>query len=373
VRGETITAAHLSEAAWWPPHSAEANHAGLMDAIPNIPGTLVFEESTANSFNQFHGHWEAACRGESLFEPIFLSWLLADEYVAPVAPDFERTPDEEKLVERYGMTDGQLMFRRLKIAEKGLALFQQEFPLCADEAFMTSGHPVFHPERLLDMLHAAPKPIAQKTLDLDGEWVDSPVGELLCYLPHDPAGTYYIGADVGFGVRKDYSVAQILDGQKRQAAIWRSNRVNSDRFGSILAALGRYFNDAHIIAERNGPGILTNRVLHKDHAYPWVYQETVYDKITDTETLAVGFLTTEKSKSLIVGELQAAIRCRDIEIYDEATLKELQSFIQTETGRLEAEKGKNDDCVMSLALANHVHAGAWEPIEVPDEMYTTID
>ena len=171
------------------------------------------------------------------------------------------------------------------------------------------------------------------------------------------------------GLRLFIAAAVVLSGIAIVVAT--ASATAPTRNGAI--AFRRYFNDAHIIAERNGPGILTNRVLHKDHAYPWVYQETVYDKITDTETLAVGFLTTEKSKSLIVGELQAAIRCRDIEIYDEATLKELQSFIQTETGRLEAEKGKNDDCVMSLALANHVHAGAWEPIEVPDAMYTTID
>jgi hypothetical protein len=373
VRGETITAAHLSEAAWWPPHSAEANHGGLMDAIPNIPGTIVIEESTANGFNAFHGRWETASKGKSLFEPIFLSWLLADEYSEAVPPDFVPTPDEEKLIERYGMTDGQLQFRRLKIAEKGLGLFQQEFPLCPEEAFMTSGHPVFHPERVLEMLTTRTKPIAQKTLDLDGEWVNHPVGELLCYLPHDPAETYYIGADVGFGVRKDYSVAQILDGKKRQAAVWRSNRVNSDRFGTVLASLGHYFNDAHLIIERNGPGILTNRVVHKDHSYPWIFQETVYDRVTDTETVSIGFLTSEKSKSLVVGELQAAIRCDEMQLYDETTLKELQSFIQTDSGRLEGEKGKHDDTVMSLALANHIHEGSWTPVETPEEMYFGID
>jgi hypothetical protein len=373
VRGETITAAHLSEAAWWPPHSAEQNYAGLMDAIPNIEGTLVFEESTANSFNQFHTHWEAAVKGESLFEPIFLSWLLAAEYTAAVPEDFERTPDEQELVDRYDMTDGQLMFRRLKIAEKGLALFQQEFPLCPEEAFMTSGHPVFHPERILKMLREVREPIARKTLELDGDWHDHPVGELWCYLPHDPAQTYYIGADVGFGVRKDYSVAQILDGQKRQCAVWRSNRVNPDRFGSILAALGHLYNDAHLITERNGPGILTNRIVHKEHAYPWVYQETQYDKTTDTETVHIGFLTTEKSKALVIGELQAAIRLAEMELYDETTLKELKCFIQTETGRLEAEKGQHDDCVLSLALCNHIHEGAWTPVETPEELYVGID
>lgn len=372
-RGETITAAHLSEAAWWPSHGAESNYSGLMDAIPNARGTLVFEESTANSFNQFYTHWEAACKGDSLFRPIFLSWLLSEEYTATVPTGFERTPNEEELVARYGMTDGQLVFRRHKIADKGLALFQQEFPLCAEEAFLTSGHPVFNPERVHEMLRDCREPLAKKTLELDGTWTQNPVGELHCFLPHDPAGTYYIGADASYGVRKDYAVAQVLDGYKRQAAVWRSNRVDADRFGTVVAAMGRFFNNAQIICERNAPGNLTNRVIHKDEEYPWVYQETQYDKVTDTETQHVGFLTTEKSKGLVIGELQAALREGGLELYDSTTLKEMQSFIQTESGRLEAEKGHHDDHVMSLALVNHIHEGAWSPVETPDELYVSIE
>jgi large subunit ribosomal protein L25 len=147
-RSEMFTGAHLSEAAWWPQGSAEDNHAGLMDCIPNAPGMLVFEESTANSYNMFFQHWQAALKGESVFEAIFLSWLMADEYRAPVTEGFERTPDEEEIVKLYGATDEQLMFRRHKIAEKGADLFKQEFPLCAEEAFLTTGHPVFKPEAI---------------------------------------------------------------------------------------------------------------------------------------------------------------------------------------------------------------------------------
>ena len=44
--------------------------------------------------------------------------------------------------------------------------------------------------------------------------------------------------------------------------------------------------------------------------------------------------------------------------------------IVSETGAMEAEQGCFDDCVMSLALANWVHEGAWEPVETPEELYT---
>jgi hypothetical protein len=45
------------------------------------------------------------------------------------------------------------------------------------------------------------------------------------------------------------------------------------------------------------------------------------------------------------------------------------TYIVTESGSMEAEHGCFDDCVMSLALANYVHEGAWDPAESTDEFY----
>ena len=45
------------------------------------------------------------------------------------------------------------------------------------------------------------------------------------------------------------------------------------------------------------------------------------------------------------------------------------TYIVTPTGGMSAEAGCFDDCVMSLALANHIHEGSWEPIQSTDEYY----
>ena len=39
---------------------------------------------------------------------------------------------------------------------------------------------------------------------------------------------------------------------------------------------------------------------------------------------------------------------------------------------MEADSGCFDDTVMSLALANYIHEGAWEPIESLDEYYVEV-
>jgi hypothetical protein len=131
----------------------------------------------------------------------------------------------------------------------------------------------------------------------------------------------------------------------------------------VLAELGRFYNEALVICEANNSGGGTaNHVLAKAELYQKVFQETLYDKVTDTETLRYGFLTTEKSKSFVIDRLRANVRTKDIQIYDERTLLEMRSFIVTESGRMESERGTHDDHVIALALADHINEGVFQPI-----------
>jgi hypothetical protein len=123
-RGETIQLAHLSEAAFYPPATAKDNINGLMQAIPNSKGTFVFVESTANGIgNPFHDIWTNAVNGTNEYEAVFIPWFIQTEYRMPVPEKFERTPEEDELVKKYGLDDQQLMFRRRKIAVNGLEMF----------------------------------------------------------------------------------------------------------------------------------------------------------------------------------------------------------------------------------------------------------
>lgn len=371
VRGDTLTALHLSEAAWWPKSSALANYSGLMDAMPTgrfAKGTIAFEESTANSYNMFYEHWRSAELGESDWETAFLPWFWDPSCEADPTENFERSPGEIALTETVfeltgeELTDAHLMFRRLKIAEKGEELFKQEYPSWPEEAFLTSGAPVFDADTISEALKGAKEPTDRLMLMPGGQWEPYKLGELHCFLPHDEDETYYIGGDVGFGVGKDSSVLQVLDSKHRQAAVWRSNRVNADRFGDVAASLATYYNSAYLCVERNGPGILTNRVIHVDNGYTNVHTEVTYNKISDEETEVVGFGTTVKTKPLVVEELRAKVVQKTIQIFDRVTLEELRRFIVSESGRFEAESGHHDDHVIALCLAAHVNEGDWRPI-----------
>ena len=139
---------------------------------------------------------------------------------------------------------------------------------------------------------------------------------------------------------------KILDSKKRQVATWRG-QVHPDYFAEVLYALGMEYNEALVIVENNSHGILTCTRLGKDMAYPAFYTEVQYDKITDRETVKLGFTTTAKTKPLIIDQLRASMREGELEINDKTTISEMLTYVVSDTGAMEAEPGCFDDCVMS--------------------------
>jgi hypothetical protein len=368
-RGETITVAHLSELAFWPKSTAKDIFNGIMQAIPNRPNTCVFVESTANGVSgEFYNLWKGAVDGTNGFMPVFLPWFIQDEYRLPVKQGFERTPEEERLCELHNLDDEQLMFRREKVGQNGVDLFRQEYPSTPEEAFLTTGRPVFNPEQLSEMADAAPK--GAPTMGLINEiMVEDRRGEMTVFAKPDASENYYIGADVAMGVRGgDYSVAQVLDSHKRQVAVWRGH-VHPDYFANVLQAIGFYFNTAKIAVESNNHGILTCTRLGKDMAYPNFYTETVYDKLDDKETINLGFKTNTKTKPLIIDQLRASLREQELKLSDRTTIQELMTYVVTENGNMEAEAGCHDDTVTALAIANHIHEGIFTPVVSTDDFY----
>lgn len=370
ARGETITHAHLSELGFWPNATANENLNAVLQAIPNAPGTSIIIESTANGMTgPYYDMWQGAVNGSNGFYPFFSPWFETDEYQETAPEGMELSPEEEDLRKAHGLTNDQLYWRRRKIAANGRELFMQEYPATPDEAFLASGRPVFVPEQIHEMLRLAPEPVERLALEA-GEWQQHPRGELLVYKKYEPGETYYIGADIGMGIKGgDYSVAQILDSQKNQVAVWRG-LVHPDYFADVLFALGNYYNEAVIAPENNSHGLLTAIRLGRDLAYPHVWTDVSEGQLNDRESITIGFRTTVKTRPLIIDRLRAALREGEMIVNDKTTLREMLSFVVTESGKMEAENGCHDDCVMSLAICNHIHEGKFTPVTMRDEWYT---
>lgn len=148
-RSQTVQLFHGSEVAFWP--NAATHFAGVVQAIPDLPGTEIVLESTANGMGgEFHERWKQAVKGVGDYIPIFIPWFWQQEYRREVPPDFIQDDEERAYQAAFRLDAEQMVWRRNKIAElKDPLLFKQEYPATAAEAFQMSGHDSYIPSELV--------------------------------------------------------------------------------------------------------------------------------------------------------------------------------------------------------------------------------
>jgi hypothetical protein len=170
-RSATIQLFHGSEVAFWP--HAETHAAGALQAVPDVAGTEVILESTANGMgNLFHETWRGAEAGENDYIAIFVPWYWQDEYRKTPPRDFVPSEEERTYAGLHGLDHAQLAWRRAKIAQlKDPALFRQEYPATAAEAFEMSGHDSFIPPALVAAARKATcEPSGPLVIGFDPAW-----------------------------------------------------------------------------------------------------------------------------------------------------------------------------------------------------------
>jgi len=361
-RGDTITDLHCSEYAWWP--NPEELLKGALGSIPAPPlGEVCLESTGHGTGNDFESRCHRAARGESSWALHFLPWHEASEYALPLHPvqrvelltNLREDFDEPRLLRDFGLTAEQLAWRRLQLDNfnNDLRWFKQEFPMTLDECFQTSGGTVF--ERI----------DYQPTISWKERYV--PGGGEGALDGHPRAdSTYIIGVDVGAGAENDASVIQVGCVETgEQVFRWHSLRTPPDVLGKrVLPPIGKRFNTALVVVESNNHGLTTLAALKGNYPPEAIFKRQSID-VTRPERgiMDWGYATTAKTKPLAVGRLRELLATNFI-IHDELTHHELLSFVETETGRLEAQGGSHDDFVMALVmlatgwLRGSVQAGA---------------
>lgn len=149
-RSQTIQKFHGSEVAFWP--QAETHMAGVLQAVPNLPGTEIILESTGNGVGgEFHRLCQLAQNGDSEFQFIFFPWYWAEDYrTDPVTQSpFDPSHEEIEYQEAYSLDGAQLCWLHFKNVEMGAQpgkihpLFRQEYPANPIEAFQASDAETF--------------------------------------------------------------------------------------------------------------------------------------------------------------------------------------------------------------------------------------
>jgi hypothetical protein len=182
---------------------------------------------------------------------------------------------------------------------------------------------------------------------------------------------YLIGVDVAQGLTKrDYSCASVVEiipstsGFFFKLVAQYHGWINPVPYANILAALGKFYNEAQLIVERNGPGYSTIHQL-VEMGCGYLYRDTKSPAQTDIgfET-QFGVVTSVANKGAMISMLQKCIKDhktgqRSIIIPCEKTIDELESYIQesslnSQFFKFQADGGGHDDRVMSLALLIYV-------------------
>jgi hypothetical protein len=133
--GQLIHYFHGSEVAKWPRAYEEAILTSVLQCIPDLPETEVVLESTAKGIGgEFYNRYWSSRYQYSVFinekgEPdfkcdinekssesneyssIFIPWFVFEKYTRTPPPNFQRTPEEQEMVELYGLDDGKLAWR----------------------------------------------------------------------------------------------------------------------------------------------------------------------------------------------------------------------------------------------------------------------
>lgn len=189
--------------------------------------------------------------------------------------------------------------------------------------------------------------------------------------PGTPAHSYVMGVDIATGKGRDYSAIEVFDVDTMEQVAEFMARCLPRELVKYIDRIGRYYNLALAIIERNNGGDILIDQLRYDLTYPRLWRQIELNDKPRAGGLrtqrmpkykSYGWNTTAASKPTLNKFLIDYIR--DVPgdgytIYSKRLLKQLQTYVRKrdragqDTGKTEAEEGAGnfDDLVMACALA----------------------
>ena len=362
-RSYTYDNLHVSELAFWPGNK-KTTMTGLLQAVPNLPSTIIIIESTANGFEYFKEIWDGAVAGENDFIPLFVGWNELKDYKMPYT-GFELTSEEIQLQRDYNLSLEQLTWRRWCIrnnCSNDIEQFKQEYPITPEEAFISTGACYFNKEIIMGRINKIKniKPLRKGYFSYsingnkisDIEFIDDDKGYIDIYEEPKEGHPYVLGGDTA-GDGSDYFTGLVIDNSNsKQIAKLRHNKIDEDEYSRQIYCLGTYYNNALVGLENNYSTYPTKKL--KEYDYPKMYIREVEDNIPEVIQDKYGFLTTKATRPIILAMLKEIFRDNINYINDLDVLYEGLVFIKNEKGRPEAEQGKHDDLIMGLAITYYI-------------------
>lgn len=411
ARGGTPSLLHMSEVAFWDENrkdgSAEGTMTALFGALEEEDGgasTAVVIETTANGVGgTFHTRWIAAQRPESEWVPFFFPWQNAQKHQLQdgSASDAELSSIlRDPLVSRdakirqvldaglgpsvdlewaqraadFALSVAQLRWAIGKTEEMGsIQKFDQEYPMSAELAFISSGRLVLDTMTLKKVVASVMAPamkgghlvgVPQPAMsDAPLKWADvdaaSGVGESWWWwrLPERTwRGRYSVGVDPSMGSGKDRACISVKDLMlNEQVAEFYCEHTTPDVLAAQAMMVGHMYGDAILVIEINGPGnVVVNDVLKA--GYPAVYRRAIIESNLGGEMSWVrqfGVYMDERNRTMIVDGLVRGLKEGTSLVRSHRALEEFRTFRFDAKGKPDHEKGKHSDAIMAAGHAEY--------------------
>jgi hypothetical protein len=325
-RGLTVQNLHCSEVARWP-GDARATLAGLLATMPAGGGEVVLESTAQGAHGCFYEEWmHAEANG---WVRHFFPWWWEASYCLNPGED-AASEEEHALKSRHGLTREQLAFRRRLERQFGM-LARQEYPESADDCFLASGSCVFDTEAIDRRLREVPAPEERR-------WA----GALEVWLKPMPRREYLVSVDpAGGGSEGDYAAMQVLDAATGLQCAEFQGRCGLMELAERAATLGREYNGAMLIVERNNHGAGVIAYLTGVMQYARLFQQ-------DGQA---GWLTTALSRPRVLAQMERLLGEGAESVMSARLLREMKTFVRDARGRTGAAQGQHDDLVMAMGIA----------------------
>lgn len=163
---------------------------------------------------------------------------------------------------------------------------------------------------------------------------------------------YVAGVDTSSGEAHDYSGVVVWDiTTKTQVAELRI-RTRPKNLALMVDYIGRVYNNAMVVVERNSIGITVVQALWQDLSYPSLFREVKQNKKLRRSMGLLGFTTGVKSKGELNAALQNNIGDGGYEIRSRRLKNEADIYVYHTRNQTGAEDGpgNTDDLIIAAAL-----------------------
>ena len=169
---------------------------------------------------------------------------------------------------------------------------------------------------------------------------------------------YVVGVDVGEGIGRASSVAQILDVTDlqniKQVAVYGSAKVEPYHFANKLSIIGQSWGLPPILIERNNCGAQVIDALHHNHNYEKIVS---YSKISEQDkynkTRNMGVLSHTNIRFDGIQNMRYWVNhLQTVHINDPQTISEFETFVRFPNGTYRKRNDNFfDDRILSLVWA----------------------